>query len=97
MRWSFFISTQREKLKVPKMKLIRHIIVTTVGWLLAGSGLLSAVTAAAELGKQITMSSIVAGAKKEAKVSWGTRPGIHEFQRLWIPASAGMTGKELNE
>ena len=46
----------------------RLIIVTTVAWLLVASGFLSAITAAAELGKQVTMSSIVAGAKKEGSL-----------------------------
>lgn len=50
----------------------RLIIVIALGWLLVAPGFMSALTPAAEPSKKITMSSIVAGAKKEGKVSWGT-------------------------
>jgi len=50
----------------------RLIIVIALGWLLVAPGFMSALTPAAEPGKKITMSSIVAGAKKEGKVFWGT-------------------------
>lgn len=50
----------------------RLIIVTALGWLLVELSILSAIAPAAELGKPTTLNSIVAGAKKEGKVSWGT-------------------------
>jgi iron(III) transport system substrate-binding protein len=55
------------------MKLVkRRIIAAVLGWLLGDLCFMSAATPAAELGKQVTMGSLVAGAKKEGKVSWGT-------------------------
>src|SRR5262245_22113343 len=50
----------------------RRTIVIALGWVLADLGLMIALTPAAEPGKHITMSSIVAADKKEGKVSWHT-------------------------
>lgn len=50
----------------------RRMIVIALGSLLVDLCTVSAVAPAAELGKSPTMNSMVAGAKKEGKVSWGT-------------------------
>ena len=50
----------------------RLVFVITLGWLLSQPCFHNALTPAAELGQPLTMTSIVAGAKKEGKVSWGT-------------------------
>jgi iron(III) transport system substrate-binding protein len=60
----------------------RPIIIPALGWLLVNLSILSAVSPAAELGKPITMSSIVAGAKKEGKVSWGTYLDEKEVEEI---------------
>ena len=50
----------------------RQIIILVFGWLQIPLSLLNARTDAAELGQPVTMNSIVAAAKKEGKVSWGS-------------------------
>jgi ABC-type Fe3+ transport system substrate-binding protein len=47
-----------------------------------GAGMSSAFNAAIEAAEKLTMKSIIEGAKKEGKVSWGTNLEEHEVQNL---------------
>ena len=58
---------------------IRTILVLSF---FVGTGMFSALSAPVEAAEKLTIKSIVEGAKKEGKVSWGTNLEEHEVQKL---------------